>query len=312
MGEAKLKRHQIRQKQRELKQQRKEQGEEYPPKQTLPNRKSDLKTVEQEREKIQTTTEEKLKVYQQLLPGLVKKLSRIPDPRNPNKVKHQMTVMMLYGILMFVFQITSRRKANQELTTPQLMANLQVFFPRLTDMPHQDTLCRLLEEIDVNQVEELYVDVLRKLIYKKTFQRLLLNKRYLVAIDGTQKYVMDECWDERYLHRQIKKKEGTPKIQYYAYVLEAVLVLTNGMVLPLVSEFLENDEEIQAIDNEEKRKQDCERKAFHRLAKRLKQQFPKLPLTLLMDGLYANWPRPGSLSQPSLAVYDCTQRRRSA
>jgi hypothetical protein len=290
MGEAKLKRHQIRQKQRELKQQRKEQGEQYPPKRTLPNRKSDLKTVEQEREKIQTTTEEKLKVYQQLLPGLVKKLSRIPDPRNPNKVKHQMTVMMLYGILMFVFQITSRRKANQELTTPQLMANLQVFFPTLTDMPHQDTLCRLLQEIDVDQVEELYVDLLRKLIYKKTFQRLLLNKRYLVAIDGTQKYVMDECWDERYLHRQIKKKEGPPKTQYYAYVLEAVLVLTNGMVLPLVSEFLENDEEIQAIDNEEKRKQDCERKAFHRLAKRLKQQFPKLPLTLLMDGLYANGP----------------------
>lgn len=288
MNEAKLKRHQRKQKQRELEQQRKEQGENYPPTFTLPNRKSGLKTVEQEREVIQTTTEEKLKVYYQLLPGLVKKLSRIPDPRNPNKVKHRMTVMMLYGILMFVFQMTSRRKTNQELTTPQLLANLQAVFPELTDMPHQDTLCRLLTEIDVDQMEDLYVDLLRKLIYKKTFQRMLLNKRYLVAIDGTQKYAMDECWDERYLRRRIKGKDG--EYQYYAYVLEAVLVLTNGMVLPLMSEFLENDEEVQAIENEEKWKQDCERKAFHRLAKRLKQQFPKLSLMLMLDGLYANGP----------------------
>jgi Leu/Phe-tRNA-protein transferase len=125
---------------------------------------------------------------------------------------------------MLVFQMTSRRETNQELTTPQLLANLQAMFPEVTDMPHQDTLCRLLQEIDVDQIEELYVDLLRKLIYKKTFQRMLLNKRYLVAIDGTQKYVMDECWDERYLRRRIKGKDGAYKIQYYAYVLEAVLL----------------------------------------------------------------------------------------
>lgn len=235
MSEAKLRRHQRRQKQRDLEKQRKEQGEQYPPKCTLPNRKSGLKTIEQEREMIQSTTEEKLKVYLQLLPGLLKKLSRISDPRNPKKVKHRITVVLLYGILMFVFQMTSRRETNQELTTPQLLANLQAVFSELTDMPHQDTLCRLLKEIDVDQMEDLYVDLLRKLIYKKTFQRMLLNKRYLVAIDGTQKYAMDECWDERYFRRRrTKGKDG--KYQYYAYVLEAVLVLNNGMVLPLMSE----------------------------------------------------------------------------
>jgi hypothetical protein len=51
-------------------------------------------------------------------------------------------------------------------------------------------------------------------------------------------------------------------------VLEAVLVFTNGMVLPLMSEFLENSEELSAVENYEKWKQDCELKAFHRLAKR--------------------------------------------
>ncbi|WP_213973961.1 hypothetical protein [Tepidanaerobacter acetatoxydans] len=99
---------------------------------------------------------------------------------------------------------------------------------------------------------------------------------------------MDKCWDERYLRRKVKDKDGD--YQYYAYVLEAVLVFSNGMVLPLMSEFLENNPELEAIENDEDWKQDCELKAFYRLAKRIKQEFPKLPITLLLDGLYAKGP----------------------
>lgn len=290
MNKSELKRHERRQKQRELREQQKRQGIEYPSTFTLPNRKSNLKTVDEEKAAVEFITEEKLKVYGQLLPGLLNKLARIPDPRNPKKTKHQMTVMMLYGILMFVFQMNSRRETNKEMTTPQLLKNLQAVFPELTDMPHQDTLCRLLEKMDVDQIETLYNDMLRRLIRKKTFKNLLHKKQYLVAVDGTQKYIMDECWDERYLRRKIRDKDGSFKYQYYAYVLEAVLVFSNGMVLPLMSVFLENSKELENIENDKEWKQDCELKAFHRLAKRLKRQFPKLPFTLLLDGLYANGP----------------------
>ncbi len=288
MKETTLRRANRRRKQRELKEQQKRQEKQYPPIYTIANRKSDLKTIEEEKEAIQHTIQDTLKTYSQLLPGLLQKLSQIPDPRQPKKTKHQMTIMMLYGILIFAFQIPSRRKANQEITTPQLYKNLQAVFPELTDMPHQDTLCRLLEKMDVAKIETLYIDMLNKLIRKKTFKNLLHKKRYLVAVDGTQKYVMDQCWDERYLKRKIKGTED--KYQYYAYVLEAVLIFSNGMVLPLMSVFLENSGELEAIQNDEEWKQDCEIKAFYRLAKRLKQRFPKLPITLLMDGLYAKGP----------------------
>ena len=274
-----LKRYERRRKQRELKKQQKRQGKQYPPVFTLPNRKSGFKTVEEEKEAIQQTTEATLNENRQLLPGLLKRLSRIPDPRHPEKIKHQMIVLMLYGILMYVFHIPSRRKVNQEITAPQLLENLKAVFPELTDMPHQDTLCRLLEQMDVDQIEALYNNLLRQLIRKKTFKNLLHKKRYLVAIDGTQKYVMDECWDERYLRRTIPGKDGA--YQYYAYVLEAVLIFSNGMVLPLMSVFLENSPELEKIINDEEWKQDCELKAFHRLVKRLKKEFPKLPLTPL-------------------------------
>ncbi|WP_333593341.1 transposase family protein [Aminobacterium colombiense] len=283
-----LKRYERRRAQRELREEQKKQGKHYPPTATLPNRKSDLKTVDEEKAVVQRVTEEQLKIYVQLLPGLLKKLARIPDPRNPKKTKHQMRVMMLYGILMFVFQKTSRRETNRTMTTPQILENLQAVFPELADMPHQETLCRLLEKIDVGQIETLYLDMLKRLIRKKTFNNLLHKKRYLLAVDGTQKYVMNECWDERYLRRRIRGKDG--EHQYYAYVLEAVLLFSNGMVLPLMSVFLENSVELECIENDDEWKQDCELKAFYRLAKRLKQEFPRLPFTLLMDGLYAKGP----------------------
>jgi hypothetical protein len=278
-----------RRKQRDLREEQKRQGRQYPPTSTLPNRKSEYKTEDEEQEDIQQRTEKILDVYRQLLPGLLHKLARIPDPRSPKKVKHQMTIMMIYGILMFVFQMPSRRETNQEMTGPRLLKHLQAVFPELTDMPHQDTLCRLLEKMDVDQIEIAYIDMLRHLIYKKKFKNLLHQKRYLVAVDGTQKYVMDQCWDECYPHRRVQGKDGEHH-QYYAYVLEAVLILSNGMVLPLMSEFLENDTELEKIESDEEWKQDCELKAFYRLATRLKKEFPRLRLTLLLDGLYANGP----------------------
>jgi hypothetical protein len=57
------------------------------------------------------------------------------------------------------------------------------------------------------------------------------------------------------------------------------------MVIPLLSEFLEFEQ-----GDMENNKQDCEQRAFKRLAKRLKKYFPRLPILLLLDGLYANGP----------------------
>lgn len=83
-----LKRHEKRQTQRELAQRQKRLSGHYPVV-TFPNRKNAYKTVDEEKEAIQHTTEDALEVYIQLLPGLLEKLTRIPDPRQPKKIKHQ-------------------------------------------------------------------------------------------------------------------------------------------------------------------------------------------------------------------------------
>jgi len=64
-------------------------------------------------------------LMRQQLPVLLKRLNKIPDPRNPNKLKHQFTVLMLYGILVFVFQYASRRAAKCYVAIP--VARIPVF-----------------------------------------------------------------------------------------------------------------------------------------------------------------------------------------
>jgi len=55
-----------------------------------------------------------------------------------------------------------------------------------------------------------------------------------------------------------------------------------GIVIPLLTEFCEND----PCES----KQDCELKAFYRLAVRLKELMGKLTLLIVADGLYASDP----------------------
>jgi hypothetical protein len=228
---------------------------------------------------LQDTVEKAAIVYRQMLPSLLVKLSRIKDPRKPRSVKHKMTVLMAYGILLFVYQIGSRREANRSMNQV-FFENLQGMFPKLETLPHGDTLARLLEKIDVSEIQECMISLLKDLIRRKKFRNYLIRKHYLIAIDGTQKFYRDYKWDEKCLNRHVGGDARIP--QYYVYVLEAVLVLDNGITLPLMSIFLKNEDYIEGVT-----KQDCERKAFERMAQKLKKTFPGMRIALVVDGLYA-------------------------
>ena len=256
--------------------------------------------MEEERAGRTEAVTEQVRLINAQLPLLLKRLSRIPDPRNPQKLKYKLNRLLLYGILMFVYQYGSRRQANNEMTRPQFVQNLRDFFPELDQLPHADTLHRLLEKIDVETIQDAHIDYISRLIKGKKFRRYLVNNCFPIAIDGTQKLSTDRFWSEHLLQRKKKKstedkekllnlsetdQQSDDQYQYYVYVLEANLAFQNGMLIPLLSEFLEYQQ-----GDMKNNKQDCENRAFKRLAERLKRYFPKLAIMLLLDGLYANGP----------------------
>ena len=265
----------------ELRQRRGEKGSGPLRKQVLPNRKSPLQTVEEEQAERQRAVEEQLKVLRPLLPRLLRQFAKIPDPRNPQTTKHKLTTLLLYGLLWFVFRMSSRREANRQMSQPEFQKNLRDAFPELETVPHQDTVNRLLSRIPVDQIGLALVELTRRLIRSKKLRRYLAGQHYAIAIDGTQKWMSNRGWAPECLQRH-REKEQT---QYYVYVLEADLIFPNGLTLPLMSEFLKRSDGDVA-----KAKQDCELKAFRRLAQRLKACFPHLPVIVVLDGLYPNAP----------------------
>ncbi|MFH1435117.1 MAG: transposase family protein [Pseudomonadota bacterium] len=285
--ERKSKTHKKREAKKKLRKQQQAQGL-VPPLHFWPsNAKSQLGTPKEELEDRESATSDQLRLLRQLLPHLLDDLSKIPDVRNPKKVKHRLTMLMAYGILMFVYQMGSRREANTTMTNPIFKENLKLIFPGFEDMPHHDTLNRLLAKIDdVGDIEKALCSMVKSLIANKKFQRYLVGGKYMVAIDGTQKMVSMDRLSPEWLERHVGKDENEEgKTQYYVYVLEATLVFPNGISIPLMSEFLDYEK-----GDKDRSKQDCEQRAFHRLAPRLKALFPRLSIMVLLDGLYPNGP----------------------
>jgi len=233
-----------------------------------------------------------IRVMRILLPGLLVKLSHIEDCRDQAKVRHSLPALMIYGIMIFLSHTASRRQATGEISKLNLLPFINQFLPDTQDMPHGDTLNRLLSGIDVQDIDECYKESIYEFIRSERFNEINPG-RILVAIDGTGKFSRGYQWDYRALRRNV----GDPgKEKYMVYVLESVLILENGTVLPLLTEFLENSGGSggQSPENGQTgtafNKQDSESKACHRMMDELYQLFGKGRLTLVMDGLYANGP----------------------
>lgn len=249
------------------------------------NRVSGHASVEEEKAEREVIAAEFIDAIRPQLPTLMQSLAKIKDYRNPKKIEHQLTMVLLYGMLCFVLQTSSRREANRELSGPVLLGHLRKLFPEMDKIPHQDTLNRILSGIDVEGIQQAHLELIRRLVRNKKLNRWLVAGCYPIAIDGTQKVVRRDQVSQQWLQRRINAGKDNEHTQYYVYILEAHLAFANGLTLPLLSEFLNYAQGDTSND-----KQDCETRAFHRLARRLKTAFPRLPIMLLLDGLYPNGP----------------------
>jgi len=248
------------------------------------NRKCATQTIEEEiahREEIIT---DQIRAWRSLLPSLIRKFSKIPDYRRVTHVKHKMIVLMMFGLFAFIFRLSSRREMNRELTSPIIFEHLKKLFPEIETIPHADTLARALEKINPQRIEEIHINLIKELINKKKFKKLLIHDALPISIDGTQKLYRDGLFhDERWCERQVGNAEDE-KVQQYIYVIEANITLRNGLNIPLISEYLYTHNN-QLLNTEDK--QDNETTAFERMAARLKKYFPRLKMIYFMDAMYA-------------------------
>lgn len=199
------------------------------------------------------------------------------DTRRQEICTYGRAFLLVEGLMLYLLKLGSRRQVHFELDSPEALENLN----RLSgccqeDVAHGDTLDHFLGHVPTGALGELRRDMVRRLIRMKALDDGRLLGHFLVVLDGTGHFYFRQRHCE---HCLTKVVDG--KTQYYHHVLEAKLVTPDGLALSIGSEFIENSDPNAT-------KQDCELKAFARLAPRLKKDFPQLLLCLCLDGLYAN------------------------
>jgi hypothetical protein len=203
----------------------------------------------------------------------------VRDPRHPAFITYPLPAVLTAGMLMFLLRLGARRQIGLRLRQNSPSASkFQALFDVET-CPHGDTVDETSKRLNVADVQESVTWMTEVLIRKKVLYRYrLLDHYFLVSIDGTGMLTFSE---RHCPHCLTMTRNG--HTTYYHPILEAKLVTRDGLVFSLMTEFVENP--AQYPD-----KQDCELKAFYRLAKRLKKRFPRLPICLLLDGLFAGGP----------------------
>ena len=178
---------------------------------------------------------------------------------------------------MFIFKETSRNSYNNDRREACFRKNFYHYFR--IKLPHADCIDDVLRDLPTGELEILKAHLVSELIEQKIFRKFrFLGRYHLVAVDGTG----ISSFEQRHCDHCLVKTSKTGVVTYFHYVLEAKLVTSTGLSISLASEFIEN------IPGRDYEKQDCEQKAFVRLAVKIKKYFPRLPICILGDGLYPN------------------------
>jgi len=202
----------------------------------------------------------------------------VTDPRDPLKITYPLASLAFAGMTMFLFRLRARRQIGFLLRNGPSIRKFQALFG-VASVPHGDTVEVTFSHLEVDQIQAVVSGMTETLIRKKVLYRYrVLGIYFIVAVDGTGTV----NFDHRHCpHCLTRSRNG--KTLYYHPVLEAKLLTSNGFAFSLMTEFIENP-------GDNVTKQDCELKAFYRLAERLKLRFPRLPILLSLDGLFAGGP----------------------
>ena len=256
---------------------------------------------------------ETIAIIKKYMPELINKFDNLTDLRHQSYVKYKMKVIFMVRLMGLMCSIKSMNEMTSEFNTQETIENIaRICELELNEIPHCDTINDVFEKVKVEEIEEIIKDIITKLIRGKILTKFLVrDKYYHIIVDGTGLATSRKRYNKNCLVKNKTDKNGNKYQEYSTYVLEAKLVVGN-MVFSIGSEFVENSNNKNFIHRkiskykklekrtynkkEDKRKnlsyqkykQDCEIKAFERLAKKIKKNYPRLNILISGDALYAN------------------------
>lgn len=221
-------------------------------------------------------------IIKKYLPDLLDKFENLTDDRHQSYVTYNMKTICVTRLFGLICGLTSLSNiSSDEFNTDVCIKNISnICNTSLSELPYWETIQDVFMNIKLSELKEIQKYIVKTLLRSKMFDKYKFNGAFQLIFDGTGLSNHNYNLNGNCLKR--KHKDG--RISYYKYVLECKLVVGN-IVISLDSEFIENNQMLT-----EKQKQDCETRAFKRMIKRIKSNFPKYKFIITGDGLYATTP----------------------
>lgn len=227
--------------------------------------------------------QEFIRIKKHFFKDIDSEFKNVKDKRHQSYIEYTPDIILFSVLMKNITSIESMNQMTTEFNTEECINNVGkvLGYDDLEELPHHDTINNFLKKLNPIEIEKVRKYMIKELFKKRCLEQYrLLDKYWTIAVDATglasfSERHCDHCLKREYVNKETGEIENTI---YFHYVLEAKLVV-GDMVFSIDTEFIENEESYE--------KQDCELKAFKRLAKRLKKNYKRLPICILGDSLYA-------------------------
>jgi hypothetical protein len=226
-----------------------------------------------------------VRVVRAVFPRLNDWLNRLPDPRVQELCLYAAAHLWWQIIATFLSRKGSRNGYDEQRQAGAAAWNMGALCgqtaedPRFAGAPTvscSDNAAHHASRVDPEQVARIPVLMFRDLLERRLFDGVrLFDHWYVLVVDGS---VKEKC--RQGFHEGGKSSAGDAR---YRYVLQLSVIGPEGTLFPLMHEEMD-------VQNPQTEKEDCELKSFQRLSQRLKKEFPRLPICLVADALYACQP----------------------
>ncbi len=231
----------------------------------------------------QNLLKEVIKIIRKYFPMLNELIDNLTDRRHKSYITYSMRTIIYTRLLALICGITTMTEISSTtlFDTENTYKNLAMICnEKLASIPNWQTIQDVIEQLNEEEIRAIRKNMVNAIIRSKMFDIYRHDGYIHVIVDATGVSSHDYNLNNNCLSRKTKKT-----IKYYKYVLEAKIQVGGRIVISLDTEWIENSH----IENEDD-KQDCETKAFKRMAPRIKKEYPRLNIVVSGDALYATDP----------------------
>ena len=213
-----------------------------------------------------------------LIDGFKAAFDDYKDKRRENSLNYTALDTALSGLACMFYKSESMVNFQERMEKKHHRNNFQTQFG-VSNTPKDNQMRSIIGSIPSSQFAPVFENYLTRLQRSKHLAAFQIQKKYLVAIDGTEYYSSDKISCSCCLTQT--KRDGS--IQYSHKVLQPIICHPDQRhILPLMPEEIKNSDGID--------KQDCEINAANRLLPAIRNRHPRMSFIWLADSLYATAP----------------------